>query len=118
MQALVAKIYKLKEQNLNFRVYRSALIKENKWRAARYGISGTLIDFGTQEEKPARQLILELLDFVDDVLDDLGSRHEVEYVLKMLEMGTGADRQLAVFQQTGDLTKVVDYILSETTHGL
>jgi carboxylate-amine ligase len=118
MQALVAKIYKLKEQNLNFRVYRSALIKENKWRAARYGISGTLIDFGTQEEKPARQLILELLDFVDDVLDDLGSRHEVEYVLKMLEMGTGADRQLAVFHQTGDLTKVVDYILSETTHGL
>ena len=118
MQALVAKIYKLKCQNLNFRLYRSALIKENKWRAARYGINGTLIDFGSQEEKPARQLILELLDFVDDVLDDLGSRHEVEYVLKMLEMGTGADRQLAVFHQTGDLTKVVDYILSETTHGL
>ena len=118
MQALVAKIYKLKCQNLNFRLYRSSLIKENKWRAARYGIDGQLIDFGTEEEKPTRQLILELLDFVDDVLDELGSRHEAEYVLKMLEMGTGADRQLAVFRQTGDLTKVVDYILSETTQGL
>ncbi|AMJ68154.1 carboxylate-amine ligase [Hymenobacter sp. PAMC 26628] len=118
MQALVAKIYKLKRQNLNFRLYRSALIKENKWRAARYGIDGTMIDFGKQQEVPTRALILELLDFVDDVLDELGSRHEVEYVLKMLEMGTGADRQLAVFRETGDLTKVVDYILAETTHGL
>ncbi len=118
MQALVAKIYKLKRQNLNFRLYRSALIKENKWRAARYGIDGSMIDFGKQEEVPTRTLILELLDFVDDVLDELGSRHEVEYVLKMLEMGTGADRQLAVFRETGDLTKVVDYILSETAYGL
>ena len=118
MQALVAKIYKLKRQNLNFRLYRSALIKENKWRAARYGLDGHMIDFGKQEEVPTRALILELLDFVDDVLDELGSRHEVEYILKMMEMGTGADRQLAVFRETGDLTKVVDYILAETTHGL
>ena len=118
MQALVAKIYKLKMQNLNFRLYRSALIKENKWRAARYGIDGNLIDFGSQEEKPTRALILELLDFIDDVVDDLGSRHEVEYVLKMMAMGTGADRQLAVFRETGDLVKVVDFILAETVVGL
>ena len=114
----MAKIYKLKMQNLNFRLYRSALIKENKWRAARYGIDGSLIDFGSQEEKPTRALILELLDFIDDVVDDLGSRHEVEYVLKMMEMGTGADRQLAVFRETGDLVKVVDFILAETVVGL
>ena len=118
MQALVAKIYKLKAQNLNFRVYRSALIKENKWRAARYGLDGNMIDFGIQQEVPTRQLILELLDFIDDVVDDLGSRHEVEYVLKMMEMGTGADRQLKVFRETGDLSKVVDYILAETAYGL
>ena len=118
MQALVAKIYKLKTQNLNFRIYRSALIKENKWRAARYGLDGNMIDFGIQEEVPTRKLILELLDFIDDVVDDLGSRHEVEYVLKMMEMGTGADRQLHVFRETGDLSKVVDYILAETAYGL
>ncbi len=118
MQALVAKIYKLKSQNLNFRLYRSALIKENKWRAARYGIDGSMIDFGKQEEVPTRKLILELLDFVDDVLDELGSRHEVEYVLQMMGMGTGADRQLRVFRETGELSKVVDYILAETVIGL
>ena len=118
MQALVAKIYKLKMQNLNFRIYRSALVKENKWRAARYGIDGRMIDFGKQEEVPTRQLILELLDFIDDVVDELGSRYEVEYVLKMMEMGTGADRQLQVFRETGDLHRVVDFILQETAHGL
>ncbi|AQG79975.1 carboxylate-amine ligase [Spirosoma montaniterrae] len=118
MQALVVKIHKLMGKNLNFRPYRRILINENKWRAARYGIEGKLIDFGKQEEVPTHQLIHELLEFIDDVVDELDSRAECEYVLKILEMGTGADRQLAVFNQTGDLKHVVDYIVSETSYGV
>lgn len=118
MQALVVKISKLHHQNLNFRPYRRVLISENKWRAARYGIEGKLIDFGKQEEVPTHHLIHELLDFIDDVIDDLGSRQECEYALKILEMGTGADRQLAVYQQTGDFKRVVDYIVEETSFGI
>jgi carboxylate-amine ligase len=118
MQALVVKIHKLHKQNLNFRPYRRLLINENKWRAARYGIEGKLIDFGKQEEVPYHMLAQELLDFIDDVVDELGSRKDVEYVKTILEMGTGADRQLAVFRQTNDLKLVVDYIVEETSHGL
>lgn len=118
MQALVAKIYKLMRQNLNFRPYRKVLINENKWRAARYGIQGKLIDFGKQEEVPYANLAHELLDFVDDVVDELGSRHEVEYIDKILEMGTGADRQLDVWERTRDFRQVVDYIVSETEVGV
>ncbi len=118
MQALVAKITKLHAQNLNFRPYRRVLINENKWRAARYGIHSKLIDFGKQEEIEYRILALELLEFIDDVVDELGSRKEVEYLHKILEMGTGADRQLAVFEQTNDLNSVVDYIVSETRIGI
>ena len=118
MQALVAKLYKLMVKNLTFRQYRKALINENKWRAARYGLDGKLIDFGKKEELPTRALIGELLDFVDDVLDELGSRHEVDYIHQMLANGTGADRQLKVFRETGDLKKVVDFIVGETSHGL
>ncbi len=118
MQALVVKIYKLHKQNLNFRPYRRILINENKWRAARYGIEGKLIDFGKQEEVPTHQLLHELLNFIDDVVDELGSRAECEYLLKIMEMGTGADRQLAVFQETNDLKQVVDYIVKETSYGL
>jgi carboxylate-amine ligase len=118
MQACVAKIYKLMKQNLNFRLYRKALISENKWRAARYGIDGKLIDFGKQEEVDCRALIYELLDFIDDVVDELGSREEVTKVTKILENGTGADRQLKVYEQTKDLKKVVDYIIEQTYEGI
>lgn len=118
IQAIVAKLYKLKTQNLNFMVYHRALINENKWRAGRYGIDAKMIDFGKEKEVLTRDLMHEFVDFVDDVLDELGSRQEVEYIFKMLENGTGADRQINVFEKTNDLIKVVDFITDETVKGL
>lgn len=109
-QAICAKLYKLRSENLNFIIYQRALLNENKWRAGRYGIDGKMIDFGKESEVNTRLLIYELLDFVDDVVDDLGSRPFITYIQKMLEQGTGADRQLAVFEETKDLVKVTDYI--------
>jgi carboxylate-amine ligase len=117
-QAIIAKLYRLHEQNLSFRHYSRSLIMENKWRAARYGLDGKMIDFGKQTEVPARQLIEEILEFVADVSAELGSREEIGYVRRILEHGNGADRQLRVFQETGDLKKVVDYMIQETELGL
>ena len=114
MQAICAKLLKLREGNLGFRKYIPALIAENKWRAERYGIDGKLIDFGKQAEVPMRDLALELVEFVDDVVDDLGSRKAVEYVRTILAEGTSADRQLRVFKSTGDTKAVVDNIAEET----
>lgn len=116
-QALVVKLYKLRLQNMSFIMYTRALINENKWRASRYGLDGRMIDFGKQVELDTRVLILELLDFIDDVVDELGSRDAINYIHTILEGGTGADRQLAVFHETGSLEKVVDYILKETMEG-
>jgi glutamate---cysteine ligase / carboxylate-amine ligase len=118
IQATVAKLYKLYSANQGFRLYRRALLMENKWRAARYGLDGKLIDFGKQKEVPARDLVNEYLDFVDDVVDELGSREELNYIRNILETGSGADRQLRVFKETDDLKKVVDYIVQETEAGL
>jgi carboxylate-amine ligase len=118
MQGIVAKIVKLMKSNLQFRNYRRALINENKWRAARYGIQGKLIDFGKQEEVDTKDLVYELLDFIDDVADELDIRKELSYIETMLRLGTGADRQLAVYEETKDLKKVVDYIIQETNSGL
>jgi len=118
IQATVAKLYKLYSANQGFRLYRRALIMENKWRAARYGIEGKLIDFGKQIEVPLRDLMQEYFEFVDDVVDELNCREEVSYIRKILEMGTGADRQLRVFNETMDLQKVVDYIVQETEVGV
>ncbi len=112
-QAICAKLYKLRNSNLNFIMYQRALLNENKWRAGRYGIDGTLIDFGKETEVNTRLLIYELLDFVDDVVDDLGSRQAIAYIHKMMENGTGADRQLKIYEETNDLIKVVDYITDQ-----
>ena len=118
MQAVIARLYKLYESNLGFRLYRRALIMENKWRASRYGIHGKLIDFGKKTEVSVSDLTQELLEFVDPVLDELESRKEVEAIPSILERGSGADRQLRVFQETNDLKAVVDYIIEETRVGL
>lgn len=117
-QALVVKLYKLRENNLGFRLYNRSLIQENKWRAARYGLDGTMIDFGKSQEVPTRHLIEELLDFVDDVVDELGSRAELQTIRRILRMGSGADRQLAVYQETNSARSVVDWLCDETLQGL
>ena len=118
VQALVAKLYKLRQSNLSFNSYPRMLINENKWRAGRYGIHGHLIDFGKEKEVPCKDLILEMLDFVDDVSGTLNSRKQLGYVEHMLKNGTGADRQLKVFEETGDLLKVVDFVIDETKQGI
>jgi len=117
-QALVVKLYKLRLQNMSFIMYTRALINENKWRASRYGLDGKLIDLGKQEQVETRALILELLAFVDDVVDELGSRKAINDIHKILANGTGADRQLKIFEQTKDLNAVVDYITSQTLVGI
>ncbi|RMF98702.1 MAG: carboxylate-amine ligase, partial [Acidobacteria bacterium] len=113
-QAITAKLNKLIDQNLGFRLYRRALIQENKWRAVRYGLDGKLLDLGKQKEVPVRDLICELLEFVDDVVDELGSREEIEHIYTILKRGTSADEQLRVYEETKDLNAVVDMLIERT----
>ncbi|MEO8412861.1 MAG: carboxylate-amine ligase [Ginsengibacter sp.] len=117
-QGICAKLYKLRTQNLNFIIYPRALINENKWRAGRYGIEGSMIDFGKEIEVNTRVLIYELLDFIDDVTGPLGIRNAISHVHRMLEEGTGADRQLKVYERTNSLPAVVDYIHDQFLAGL
>ncbi|MCC7155762.1 MAG: carboxylate-amine ligase [Bryobacterales bacterium] len=118
IQATVVMLWKLYSNNQGFRLYRRMLIMENKWRAVRYGINGKLIDFGKRIETPFRQLMDEYFAMIKPVADELGSREEIDYLHTILEEGTGADRQLRVFHETGSLEAVVDYIVRETESGL
>jgi carboxylate-amine ligase len=117
-QAICARIYMLRSKNLNFIQYSRALLNENKWRASRYGVDGNLIDFGKEEEVNTRALIGELLDFLDPVLDQLGSRHRIESVQDILNHGTGADRQLRTYEEKKELKSVAEYIQQQFLHGL
>lgn len=117
-QALVLKHYKMRKDNVTFRRYSNQLHEENKWRAFRYGIEGKLIDFGRGQELLTKDLLIELVEFVDDVLDELGSRKEVEHLFTILERGTSARRQIDVFEETGEVRAVVDWLIEETVRGV
>lgn len=124
-QALCAKIVQLRMQNMSWRPYRQLHITENKWRAMRHGVSGELIDFGMEEERPYHFLMSEMLDLVDDVVDDLGSREEIERVREICENGSSADRQLRAYRDAGGddnreeaLKAVVDHLIEDTKLGI
>ncbi len=125
-QAVVAKLIRLRQQNLGWRIYRRDLINENKWRAVRYGVTGKLIDFGKEQEVPLPDLIDELIDLLDDVLDELDSRADVQYARVIARNGSSADRQIRVYQQrlaegatsAEALIAVVDHLVAETRSGL
>jgi glutamate---cysteine ligase / carboxylate-amine ligase len=117
-QAIVVKLHRLYTRNMGFRIYPRALVEENKWRASRWGIEGKLIDFGKRSEVPMGILCGELLAFVDDVVDDLGSREAIAPIHTILREGTSAERQLKVYRDTGDLRAVVRHIVAETKDGV
>ena len=118
MQAVVFKLHKLLRQNMSFRIYRRRVIDENRWRASRYGLDGKLIDFGRRQEVETRSLIHEILEFIAPEVEELGSQREMAQIEKILRDGTGADRQLAVWDRTQDMKAVVDQIVAETNEGL
>jgi glutamate---cysteine ligase / carboxylate-amine ligase len=118
MQAVVFKLHKLRRQNVTFRMYPRRLIDENRWRASRYGIDGKLIDFGRKCEVDERELLHELLEFVAPEVEELGSQREIAHIEAIIREGTGADRQLRVYEQTNDIKAVVDHVMRETYQDL
>jgi carboxylate-amine ligase len=118
IQAVIVKLHKLLSRNITFRVYRRRLLDENRWRASRYGIEGKLIDFGKEAEVDTRSLLNELLEFVSTEVNELGTGKEMAHIERIMREGTGADRQLAVWERTQDMKAVVDNIVAETHEGL
>ncbi len=114
IQSIVAKLIKLRLSNQSWRTYRSSMIAENKWRAIKDGVKGELIDFGKQTEVSVSELVKELIELIDDVLDPLGTRKDIEYIFTILKEGSSADRQLLCYERTDSLEAVVDQLSEET----
>jgi len=119
-QALIAKLTWCHEHNVDIPIFPRDYIEENKWRAMRYGLDAEVIDFTQRRRLSMRDAISETLDFVADVIDDLGSHHEMNYLRALLSKpeGTGADRQIAIYKETGDLQKVVELLIEQTMKGI
>ncbi len=115
-QALIAKLSWLHHQGKSVTILPREYIEENKWRAARDGMAAIVIDFSNARSISMCDAIGELLAFVEDVLDDLGSREQLQRLSAKLnqEPLTGADHQIAIYQQTGDFRQVVQFLIQQT----
>jgi carboxylate-amine ligase len=119
-QSLVAKLSWLHKQGKEVPIVPRNLLEENKWRAMRYGLDAEVVDFGRGRSLSMRASIHELLDMVDDVADDLGTYSDLSYIRNLVDdtRGTGADRQIAIYQQTGSIHAVYQYLMQQTLAGI
>lgn len=119
-QALVAKLTWLYQRHLTLQVLPRYFVEEHKWYASRYGLDARIFDFVQERHLTMRESINELLDLVDDVLDDLGCRREILYLRTLLSSprGTGADRQLYVYQKNELLADVIAHLIQQTMRGI
>jgi len=125
-QALLAMLYEQRISNQRWRMYARSLISENNWRAQRYGVEESLIDFGRGSLVPMAELADELVELVHDQAAELGSLDYVRRIPGIVEAGTSADRQRAVFlaaleegaESHDALVAVVDHLIEETVEGL
>jgi len=125
-KCLVSMLFRLRQSNQRWRIYPVICVEENRWRAMRYGVTDTLVDFGRGQQVPFRDLLDEILDLVRPDAERLGCVADVEHAREVVSRGTSAERQLAVFKGAIDagadeqtaLNGVVDWLVEETVRGI
>jgi len=124
--SLLSMLYRTRLSNRRWRIYSRMLINENVWRAQRYGVSDSLIDFAKGQLVPYPDLLEEIIELVADDADELGCRAEIEHARVIVARGTSADRQLAIYHSSLEsgvseeaaLRNVVDFLIEETVANL
>jgi carboxylate-amine ligase len=120
--SMLRMLYRIRRANQTWRTYPLFLLAENRWRAQRYGVAGTLFDFGKGELVAFRDLVEELLALLKEDAEALGCLSEVEHARAIVAGGTSADRQVACYQKLAAdglsreqaLAGVVDHLIAET----
>jgi carboxylate-amine ligase len=124
-QSILAMLFRRRAHNQRWRTYANMLVAENVWRAQRYGVDGSLMDFGKGELVPYRDLLDEIIELVAEDAEELGCTAEVERARDIAAGGTSADRQLATFRAARRagaddheaLVAVVDGLIADTRAG-
>ena len=119
-------LWRLRRENQRWRTYANMLIYENRWRAQRYGIGGTLIDFGRSRMVPYTELVGEVLAIITEDAQFFGCVDEVQHARTILDRGTSADWQRRTYTEAKAagasddeaIKAVVDMLIVETMHGI
>ncbi len=125
-QCLLGYLYRLRRDNQRWRTYSRMMIEENLWRAQRYGVDGSLVDFGRGELVAYSDLIEEFIEMLAQDATEFGVREELRHARTIVSEGTSAHRQLATYEKArsdgaGDreaLNQVVDELIADTMYGL
>lgn len=125
-QCILAMLYRLRTSNQRWRIYPLICVEENRWRAQRYGVTDTMVDFGLGEQVPYGDLLVEVMDMVAPDAETLGCADEVRHAGEILARGTSAQRQIEIYDQAmaggaskaDALIQVVDWLIAETVRGL
>jgi len=120
--SILRMLYRIRRANQTWRTYPLFLLSENRWRAQRYGVAGTLFDFGKGELVAFRDLVEELLALLREDAEALGCTAEIEHARAIVARGTSADRQVACFERLvaegaspdEALKGLVDHLIGET----
>jgi carboxylate-amine ligase len=115
-------LYRLRRANLVWRTYPVFLLEENRWRAQRYGATGSLFDLGKGILVPVADLLEEILALVAEDAAALGCEREVLRARRIAAEGTSADRQISLFRGRREaglgaeaaFREVVDHLIAET----
>lgn len=124
--SLLHMLYRLRLSNQRWRQYAPMLISENIWRAQRYGIEGSLMDYGKGKLVPFPDLVEEMIELLRPDAEELGCLESLEQARSLVEGGTSAERQITVFKAALDsgasneeaVRAVVDYLIEDTLHGI
>ena len=123
---LLRMLYRRRRKNQRWRTYANMLVSENTWRAQRYGVDGSLMDYGRGELVPYSQLADELIEILRREADEAGMTEELQHLAVIAREGTSADRQLETYKTAMDggadqheaLKEVVDMLMRETVDGV
>jgi carboxylate-amine ligase len=125
-QCLLGFLYRLRRDNQRWRTYSPMMIEENLWRAQRYGVDGSLVDFGRGELVAYSDLIEEFIEMLAQDATEFGVREELRHARTIVSEGTSAHRQLATYEMAKSdgaedreaLNQVVDELIADTMYGL
>ena len=123
---LLGYLFRLRRRNQRWRVYSPFLIEENMWRAQRYGVEGSLIDFGRGELVPFADLVEEVIEMLAQDAVEFDVVDQLRHMRTIVRDGTSAHRQLAAYRaaiEDGAVEKealeaVVDHLVVDTMHGI
>jgi carboxylate-amine ligase len=93
------------------------MVRQNKWRAARYGLDAQLVNFNTHKLEPARTVLVQLVEKLQPMAQQLGCVGHLNHIRQMAAQPTWAEQQMDIWKTTQDPAEIVRNFLARSRIG-